>query len=194
MSLSFARGGGARKDDPEFSEFAGLSVNLNQSGVLLDNDVEAQRKPETCAFARRFGGEEWVEHLLSHLWRNACAVVANSDFDAATEVSRRGGKRRLITIEAIFGLAFHCRIETVRDEVEQHARDLQRQQFGFAGGGIEILLQPDLKTLFLGAGAVVGELEALANQRIDVDSAPLTRAIARAHEHIPADRARPLGV
>src|SRR5438034_1367845 len=188
MSLSFARGGGAWKNDPEFSEFAELSVNLNQSGVLLDNDVEAQRKPETGTFAWRFGSEEWVEHLLPHLGRNARAVIANSDFDAVTEVSGCGGKRRLIIIEAIFGLAFYCRIETVRDQVEQHARDLLRQQFGFAGGGIEILLQPDLKTLLLDAGAVVGELEALANQRIDVDSAPLTRAIARVHEHIPDDR------
>ncbi len=111
MTLSFACGGGAWKDDPEFSEFAELSVNLNQSGVLLDNDVEAQRKPETGAFARRFGSEEWVEHLLPHLGRNARAVIANSDFDAVTEVSGRGGKRRLITIDAIFGLAFHCRIE-----------------------------------------------------------------------------------
>src|SRR3954451_16610705 len=141
MSLSFARGGGA-KDNPEFSEFAGLSVDLNQTGVLLDDDVEAQRKPETGAFARRFSSEEWVEHLLSHLGRNARAVVANSDFDAVTEVSGRGGKRRLITIEAIFRL-FQCGIETVRDQVEQHARDLLRQQFGFPGGGIEILLQPD---------------------------------------------------
>src|SRR4051794_10722998 len=122
MTLSFARLGGAWKDDPKFGEFAGLSVNLNQSGVLLDNDVEAQRKTETCAFARRFGSEEWVEHLLSDVGRNARAVVANSDFDAVAEVSRRGGKRRLITIEAIFGLAFHCRIETVRDQVKQHAR------------------------------------------------------------------------
>src|SRR3954447_11338713 len=127
MSLSFARGGKAWKDNPEFSEFAGLSVDLNQTGVLLDDDVEAQRKPETGAFARRFSSEEWVEHLLSHLGRNARAVVANSDFDAVTEVSGRGGKRRLITIEFIFGLTFHCRIETVRDQVKEHARDLLRQ-------------------------------------------------------------------
>src|SRR5258707_7163558 len=143
MSPSFARGGGAGKNDLEFSEFAELVINLNQSGVLLDHDVEAQRKPETGAFARRFGSEEWVEHLLPHLGRNARAVVANSDFDAVTEVSGRGGKRRLITIEAIFRLAFHCGIETVRDQVEQHARDLLRQQFGFAGGRVRILLHPD---------------------------------------------------
>src|SRR4051794_10139757 len=147
MSLSFARGGGAWKDNPEFSESAELSVDLNQSGVLVDNDVEAERKPETCAFARRFGRKEWVEHLLSHLGRNARAVVANSDFDAIPEVSGCGGKRRFITIEAIFSLAFHCRIETVGDQVKEHARDLLREYFGFAGGRIEILLQPDLKTL-----------------------------------------------
>src|SRR5256885_15823159 len=117
MNLGFARGGGAWKDDPEFSEFAELSVNLNQSGVLLDNNVEAQRKPETGALARGFGSEEWVEHLLPHLGRNARAVIANSDFDAVTEVSGRGGKRRLKTSEAIFRLSVHFRIKTVRDQV-----------------------------------------------------------------------------
>src|SRR5258707_2819688 len=120
MSPSFARGGGAWKDDPEFSEFAGLSVNLNQSGVLLDNDVEAQRKPETGAFARRFGSEEWVEHLLPHLGRNARAVVANPDFDAVTEASGRGGKTRLITIEDIFLPAIYCRLITALGQVLQH--------------------------------------------------------------------------
>lgn len=64
MTLSFARLGGAWKDDPKFGEFAGLSVNRDRSGVLLENDVEAQqanrprKSPSNIHSGRRSVGKE----------------------------------------------------------------------------------------------------------------------------------------
>src|SRR3954451_5792587 len=79
--LRLLRGCGSRQADDEFREYAGLGVNLDRAAMLFHDDVVAHRQPESRAFARRFGGEERIEHLLLYFGRDAGAVVANANFD-----------------------------------------------------------------------------------------------------------------
>ena len=95
-SSSRERGRRARQHDPEFGELAGLGVDLDRAGMLLHDDVVAEREAEAGPFAGGLGREERIEHLRLHLGRDAGAVVANPDLDAVAEVpaSPRQGSAR----------------------------------------------------------------------------------------------------
>src|SRR5882757_4072268 len=71
----------ARQGNNELGKCAGLGFDIDPPTVLLDDDVMGHREAETCTLPGRFGGEEGIEHLLSHLGRYAGTVVVNSDFD-----------------------------------------------------------------------------------------------------------------
>src|SRR5829696_609437 len=70
-----------RENDSEFREHPGFRINFDCAGMLLDDDIMAEREPETGSFSRRLCGEERIEHLVLNLGRNAGAVVANPDLD-----------------------------------------------------------------------------------------------------------------
>ena len=122
-------------------------------------------RPRPGPFAGRLGREERIEHLLLHLGRNAGAVVADPDFDAVAEVLGRGRKRRLVAAAVGFRFALGRGVEAVGNQVEQHAGDLLREQIDLAGGRIERPLQGDVEALLFGARAVIGEIEALLDER-----------------------------
>src|SRR6476659_558192 len=109
----------ARKNDPEFGELAGLCVDLDRSGMLLDDDVVAEGQTKAGPFAGWFGREEWIEHFFLHSGSDAAPVVANPDL----EVSRRGCKGRLLAV-CHLQLALHCRIKSVRNKVKHYSRNL----------------------------------------------------------------------
>ena len=75
--------------------------------------------------------------LLAHLGRDAGAVVADADLDPVAEVLVAALKRRLVVAAVGRGLALGRGIEAVRDQVQQHARDLLRIEVDVAGGRIE---------------------------------------------------------
>jgi hypothetical protein len=81
-----SRGVVARQDDDELGKHAGFSLDVDPAAVLLDNDVMRHGEAEPCPFSSRFSSEEGIEHLLSHLGRDAGTVVANTDFDGLTKV------------------------------------------------------------------------------------------------------------
>src|SRR5262245_48569694 len=130
----------------------------------------ADGKAQAGALARRFRGEEWVEHLLFHIGRNARAVVPDPDFNSVAETFRRSGQDRLVTIAARFRLAFRCRIKTVRDHVEEGARDVLRKDFGLARRRIKRALDGDFEALLLCPRTVPGEVQDFLDYRIDVDT------------------------
>ena len=74
---AFARGCHARKNDFDFGELTGPGIDLDRSGVLLDDNVVAQRQTKTGSFARWLGRKERVEYLVHHLGGNTAAIVAN---------------------------------------------------------------------------------------------------------------------
>jgi hypothetical protein len=60
--------------------------------MLFDNDVVTNGQAESSALPGGFSREEWIEHLLFYIGRNAGAVVANPDLYAVAEVL--GGSRK----------------------------------------------------------------------------------------------------
>jgi len=155
--------------------------------MLFDDDVVADRKAKTGAFAGRLRGEKRIENLLLHLGRNAGAVVPDPDLDLVAEVSGRGGHGRLKAVVALLAVALRCRIKAVGDEVEQDPRNLLREGVDRAGGWIERALQGDVEALLLGSRTVKGEVEAFLDQRIDVDRPAFACARARMQQHILDD-------
>ena len=57
----------AGKYDPELGKLTGSGANVDRAGMLLDDDVMADRQAKPGTLARRFGREEGREHLLLHL-------------------------------------------------------------------------------------------------------------------------------
>src|SRR5262245_28173399 len=74
--------GSEREPDAEFGAGAQLGAHLDPARVLFD-DPERDREPEPGADADRLGGEERIEDPLDVLGRDAVAVVAEAQQDAA---------------------------------------------------------------------------------------------------------------
>src|SRR6185437_6100094 len=107
----------ARQGDDELGKCAGLGLDINPAAMLLDDDVMGHRKAESRPLSGRFGGEEGIEHLFSHVGRDTAAVVANPDFDRLAEVSGGRDEHRLEGPVADLGLAPGRSIEAVGDEI-----------------------------------------------------------------------------
>ena len=164
------------------------------AAMLFHDDVVAHRQPQPGAFAGWFCREEGIEHLLLHLGRDAGAVVADADFDMVVAPARRGDDQRLELRSSIVGLAFGYRIEAVGDQVEQDAGDFLRKHLDLTCLRIEVAPQRDVKLRLFSAGAVIGEVEALVDQRVDIGRAVLARSLARMQQHVFDDRVRALAV
>src|SRR6478735_8434687 len=82
--------GGARQYHSDFRKFARLGIDLDRAAMLLHDDVVTDREPKPCALSGGFRREEWIEHLLPDVGRNAGAVVADPDFNAVAKVLGRG--------------------------------------------------------------------------------------------------------
>ncbi len=81
--------------------------------MLLDDDVVAERKAKPRPLARRFGREEWIEHFLLDLGRDAGAVVADPDFDTVTEIPGHCSKDRHVVAAIGFRLALGRSIKAI---------------------------------------------------------------------------------
>ena len=155
--------------------------------MLLHDDVMAHRKAKPGSLTRRLGREERIEYLFFDLGRNAAAVVANADFNGASQVFRGRAEYRLKTRVAKLRLALGRRIKSVRDQVEEGAGDLLRKSLDRSCTRIEVALQGDIEPGFLGTRAVIGEIEALIEQRIDIRGPMFAGALARVQQHVLDD-------
>jgi hypothetical protein len=81
---------GARQYNANLGEFTRLSVNLDRSGMLLDNDVVTNRETKPGAFTSRLGCEERVEYFLFDVGRDARAVIPYPDFHPIAEAFLSG--------------------------------------------------------------------------------------------------------
>ena len=144
--------------------------------MLLDDDVVTDRQPQPRTLAGGLGREERIEYLFLHLGRNAGAVVADADLHAVAEATCRGGKGRLETVAGLRLARGRC-VEAVQDQVQQHPRDVLRENVGLAGGRIERSLEGDIEVLLLGTRAVIGEVEAFLDKGVDIDKPVLARSL-----------------
>src|SRR6516164_2058079 len=107
----------ARQSDDELGKYARLSLDVDPAAVLLNNDVMCHRQAEPCPFPGWFGGKEGIEHLRSHLGRDAGTVVANPDFDRFAEVPGGRTQDRLEGVIIRFGLASYRSIKPIGNKV-----------------------------------------------------------------------------
>src|SRR5688500_11398573 len=82
--------GGSRKHDPEVGESTKLRRDLDFAGVLLHDNVVAQRESEPRALAGGFRCEKGIEPLVLTVRRDAGAIVTYSDLNAVAQAPRRG--------------------------------------------------------------------------------------------------------
>src|SRR5436190_4422528 len=196
-SCSSSRSGkgacGAGQNDPKFRELVWLRLDLDRPAMLFDDDIVAQREAKAGSLAGGFCRKKRIEHLFLHLERNAGAVVADSNFDAVTKIPGRGNDGGLVACTG-FRLALGRRVEAVRDQVKQHPRDLLREKHGLACGRIKGALQSDIESRFLGPRSVIGQIEALLDEGVDIDTPGLSRSMARVQQHVFDDAIRALAV
>ena len=78
--------------------------------------------------------------------------------------------------------------------MRQRPRDLLREQIDLTGGRVKIPFQSDIEALLLGARSVIGEIEALLDQGVDIDRPVLSRPLTRMQQHVLDDRVGALAV
>src|SRR5260370_37028828 len=145
-------------NDANVRELVGMRLYRARASMLFDEDIVAQREAKAGSLVGGLCREERIEHLFLHLRRNAGAVVAYQNFDAVTEVSGRGNDSGLVACTR-FTLALGHRVEAVRDQVQQHPRNLLREKNGLARGRIKRALQGDIESLFLGPRSAMVQIE-----------------------------------
>src|SRR3974377_2078687 len=142
--------------------------------MLLHDDVVTDGEAKPRAFSGRFGSEERSEQLLLPLWQNTCAIVADTDLYPVAEILGRRGQGRLVVAAIALGFALRRRVEPVRDHVQQNTGDVLGKHVDFTGSRIEGSLQGDGEAGLLGPCPVLGEIEALLDEAIDVDESVFT--------------------
>src|SRR5262249_45652554 len=147
----------------------GLRGDLDRSRMLLHDDVVSDGQPEASALSSGFCCEEGIENLLPHLTWNAVAVVANPDLNFVAKVLCHRHYGWLIAIAAVLLFALGRRVEAVRNQVQESPCDLLGEDIDFARSGIKRPLHRNLEALFLGAGTMIGEIEALLDERVDIN-------------------------
>jgi len=98
--------------------------------------------------------------------------------------------------EAVAGLAAALigGIEAVANQVKEHARHVLRHDLDRCEGAVEVAFHRDVEALVLGAGAVIGEVEGLIDQRVEINLLPITATPARVLQHALDDAVRPPSV
>src|SRR5215472_5863562 len=174
---------GAWEADREFGELALAAVDCDRAAMLLGDDVPADRQAEPSAFACGLGREERLKQLVPDLGRDAGAIVADANLHSVTEIARRYLQRRAEVGRRVVALSFGGGVEAVAKQVEQDAGHLLRRQLDRGNGRDEIALQSNVEILVPGARPVIGEVERLFDQAIQVDLAALAGGAARMLEH-----------
>ena len=161
--------------------------------MLFHDDVVAHRETKPSAFACRLGRKERIEHLFLYFGRNAGAVIANADLHGIAEIPGGRMEHRLKPW-ANLQLALVRRIESIRDQVQECAGDFLRKYVGRTRRLVEVALQGNIELALLGACAVIGQIETLIQQRIDVGGPMLAGAFARMQQHVLDDGVGALAV
>jgi len=171
-----------RQADREFGECASLAVDRDRAAMLLGDDVVADRETEAGALSRRFCREERLKKPVAVFGRDAGAIVAHPDLDGLAKIARRDLQHRAeraIRVAALFGSG----IEAIADQVQQDPGDVLRHDLDRCKVPVEVAFHRDVEALILGAGAMIGEVERLFDERVDVGRLPITAAAARMRQH-----------
>src|ERR1700676_942478 len=161
-----------RQYDLELREDSGLRLDIDAAAMLFHDDVVAHRQAKPGTFARGFGRKEWVEYLRFDLFRDTGSIIANTDFNLVSKVLRRSGKHRLDIVTA-FHFSFRHGVDPVRYEIEKNSRDLLRIDVSHADGRIKVTLEVHTEACLFCSGAMIGQVQALIDDSVDVSKAML---------------------
>ena len=162
--------------------------------MLLDDDVVTDGKTKPSSFPGRLGRKERVEQLFPHLRRNARAVVAYGDLDLVAEVLRRRRYRRLVITCNCLRFALSGRIKAIGNQIEQDPRNLLWEQIDITGSRVKGPFQGDIEALLFGSRPVIGKVEALIDQGVDIDRPVLSRPLTGMQQHVLDDGVGALAV
>jgi len=138
--------------------------------VLLGHDVVTNRESKARALTGGLGRKERLKQLVFDLGRNADAIVAHLDLDRIAEIPRRYLQRRLEFGVAVLPLALVGGIEAIADQVETDAGDVLGDKLDRSDRVGEISLQCDVEARILGAGTVIGEVQGILDQAVEIDA------------------------
>src|SRR5215471_12427218 len=176
----------SRQPHRELGEVTDFAVDRDGATVLQRYDLVAYRQPKTGAFTGRLGREERLEQLVPVFRRNTDAIVAHPDLDASVEPAGRHLQCRAVSSVAL-ATALASGIEAVADEVEKHASELLRHDVDGGEIEVEVALQCDVKVRILRTGSVIGEVEGLLDERVQICSLPIVAAATRVLQHASDD-------
>src|SRR5215472_12711006 len=146
--------------------------------MLFGDNVVANRKAEARPFAAGLCGEERLKEIVFDLRWNANAVVADVDFNRIAQIARRHLQGRLELRVAPLFLAFGSSIEAIIEQVETDAGDVLGDEFDRSYGLGEISFQCDVEARILGAATVMGEVQRLLDQAVEINAATFAAAAA----------------
>src|SRR5262245_13294824 len=146
--------------------------------MLLHNDVVTDGETKPSSFSGRLRCEERIEHLFLYFRRNTGAVIPNPDFHTIAKASGRGHQGWFIAIAFILGPTLCCRIKAILDQVQKYPCDVLREYVGLPSVRVESPPHGDVEALFFSSCTVIGEIEALLDEGIDIDEPMFARALA----------------
>src|SRR4029077_17234378 len=94
----------------------------------------------------------------------------------------------LVVASIRLGFALRRRVETVGDQVKKRPRDLLREKINLASSRVKGSFEGDIEALLLRPRSVIGEIEALIDQGVNIDRSVLSRALTRMQQHVLDDR------
>src|SRR6516165_4958559 len=171
-----------RQPHRELGEVTDFAINRDGAAVLLRYDLVADRQPKPGALAGRLGREEGLEQLIPVLRRNASAIVAYPDLDAFAELAGRDLKCRAESAVAL-AATLVSGIEAIAYKVNEHASQFLRHDVDQCEIVVEVALQRDFEALILRTGTVIGEVQGLLDERVQISSLPVAAAAARVLQH-----------
>src|SRR3984885_13783270 len=151
--------------------------------MLFGENFIADRQPESCALATRLCGEKRLEELVPDFGGNAASVVAHPHLDAFAKIARSHGQRRFELPVVCFSPALVRGIESIAEEIEEHARDILRHKRDRRDILAVSPFYRHVEVLILSAGAVIGEIERLVDQGVEIDAFQTTAAAAGMSQH-----------
>jgi hypothetical protein len=105
------------------------------------------------------------------------------DLDPLAEIARRHLERRLEIRLARLAPALVGGIEAVAKQVEEDAGDILRHELNGGRIYVQLALQVNVEILVLAARPMIGEVQRLLHQRVDVDPLPIAARAARMGQH-----------
>src|SRR5262249_38978102 len=173
-----------RQPDDELGELVDSTFDRDRSAVLLGHDIVTDRESKAGTFAGRLCGEERRKDLCKHVRWNTYTVVADAHFDLVSEVMRGHPQDRMIIRAGLAILPAILRsIKAISEQVEKHTRDVLGNQLDGTKIGVEVALDRNVEFPILCASAMIGEVERLFDQRVDIDVLALAAPAPGMQEH-----------